>query len=236
MSKPGKILILKLLAAMLALLLVQTVAEWAVMRQKIQQFVELTEGRYVTDPYVPGKPIHREGEDWLGSPGDIPLTFEAVNLPVMFLVGGHSGVVVDEETVVESSGLEAWEKNITKLWGNRWKTRYDEVLLLRVKGASPEDYTEALQEAKTLLGRRYDYLFSPTDRWIYCSEVPWRAWRSRGFQLNYDSLWVTPNDLLISPQTYIVYYQYRDPEGILHTYSLEDQRYRSETGKETIHP
>ncbi len=216
-------LIRNFLLAVLVVLLLQTGAEWIVMEAKVNAFIQAVEsGERVRDPYHPDKPIHREGEDWIGSYGDIPLTYEAIHPVVQFFVGGHLGVVEDERRVIESSGLEAMSKNIVKYWPNTWKRRYDHVILLRVHGATDEEYHQALENARDLLGRQYDFLFTPFSRWIYCSEVPGRAWAPLGYNLNYDGLWITPNDVLISPHTYIVYVQYRDREGNLQVWSLDD--------------
>lgn len=202
----------------LVLLLVQTAGEWVLMYAKIQEFVRQVETGTVPDYGMRDAPFLAEGESWLGAPGDIPMTFEAINLPITILVGGHAGIVVDERRVVESSGLETWEQNYTKYWRNNWKTRYDVVLLLRVRDAAEEDYLRAAGVAETLVGRRYDFLFSFLENWIYCSQVPHVAWLASGVNMNYDRLWVTPNDLLVSPHTYIVYFHYTDSDGVRHTY------------------
>lgn len=188
-------------------------AEWAVMHYKMDRFIRhaKADGTVQTDART--EPFLAADDDYLGAPGDIPLTFEAINRPVSILVGGHAGVVVDRERVVESSGLESFEKNITKYWRNNWRRRYDVVLLLRVHGSSEAQAAQAVREAERLLGRRYDYLFNRSENWIYCSEVPWIAWRKTGFNLNYDGFQTTPNDILVSPLTEIIYLRTTDSAG-----------------------
>lgn len=194
--------------------------EWWTMNQKMANFIERVESNIPIETDNRTVPLLVEGENHLGAPGDIPLTFEALNLPITIAIGGHSGIVVDDERVVESSGLESWEKNITKYWRNNWRKRYDVALILRVKGSTKEEAALAVKKAESLLGKRYDYLFNSTEYWIYCSEVPWIAWRELGYDLNYDGLQVTPNDLLVSPKTEIIYLKLTDEDGKSKEYYL----------------
>ena len=208
------------IAVVLAL---QIGAEWAVMHYKMDRFIQyaMEDGTVQTDGRT--EPFLDADDDFLGAPGDIPMTFEAINKPISIVVGGHAGVVVDRERVVESSGLESWERNVTKYWRNNWRQRYDVVLLLRVRGSSEKQAGRAVLEAEKLLGRRYDYLFNRGEHWIYCSEVPWVAWRKAGFNLNYDGFQTTPNDILVSPLTEIIYLRTTDEDGNRVEYWLREQ-------------
>ncbi|QRN85959.1 hypothetical protein JR334_01625 [Clostridia bacterium] len=207
---------------LLLLYCLQIGGEWWTMNRKMENFIEQVEANRPLETDNRTVPLLVEGEKHLGAPGDIPLTFEALNLPITIAVGGHSGVVVDNRRVVESSGLESWDKNITKYWRNNWRERYDVVLMLRVKGSTEEEAAVAVEKAESLLGKRYDYLFNRTEYWIYCSEVPWIAWKEAGYNLNYDGLQVTPNDLLVSPKTEIVYLKVTDKEGVAKEYYLSE--------------
>jgi uncharacterized protein YycO len=205
---------------LLVLYSLQIAGEWWTMNLKMERFIRQVEAGIPVATDNRSVPVLLEGENYLGAPGDIPMTFEALNLPITIVVGGHSGVVVDTKRVVEASGLESWEKNITKYWRNNWRDRYDIVLMLRVKGSTEEQATQAVLKAESLLGKRYDYLFNSTENWIYCSEVPWVAWREVGFNLNYDGFQTTPNDILVSPKTEIVYLRVTDDDGNSKEYYL----------------
>ncbi len=211
----------RLVVYLVILLALQVAGEWTVMNRKIDHFIAQVEQGQKVATNDRSQPAWANGSLHLGAPGDMPLTFEAINLPVSIVVGGHSGVVVDEQRVVESSGLESWEKNITKYWRNNWRERYDAVLILRVKGSTEEEAQVAVERAQSLLGRRYDYLFNRTESWIYCSEVPWVAWKAAGYDLNYDGFQTTPNDLLVSPKTEIIYLRLTDAQGKAREYYVD---------------
>lgn len=209
----------------------QLAGEWVVMVYKMGAFVQ---GAQAGTLEVTDRPqtYQAAGSSSLGAPGDILLTFKAVNKAVSLWVGGHAGVVVDQERTIESSGLEPWAYNTTKYWRNNWLDRYDTVLVLRPKGSTVEEAEEAVRRSKALLGTQYDIFFLPGEKWIYCSELPQVAYQEAGYNFNYDGLYITPHDLLLSPDMEIVYLSYRDGSGQSRHYRAAPRKAAPKKGRQ----
>jgi uncharacterized protein YycO len=145
--------------------------------------------------------------NFIGQPGDILVTLDGTSAGFEW-AGGHTGIVSDVPGyVVEAFGNKSLSQNGVRHWVNDWKTRYKKVKALWVKGAKAEDYAYVATYNRQQLGKKYNYNFfniKTTSR-FYCSQLVWRAWYNRGWDLNYGGSAVWPVDLLRSPHT-IAYY------------------------------
>ncbi|WP_105615695.1 hypothetical protein [Vallitalea okinawensis] len=203
---------------MLSFVNMHVLLEWNVIFHQIIGFI--SEANQETglvdageDYMIQDKPIYQEGEDWVGSYGDINIIYEAVTPIVGFYVGGHAAVIEDENQSIETTGLDPPGQNFVKYRVNNWAKRHDFVIGLRVVGADEEDYHEAVAGAKTTLGKPYDYIFYLINQSFYCTEVITAGWDPLGYHLNYDGGAVTVQDLMVSPLTYVSYIHYTDKDG-----------------------
>ncbi|MBA4600985.1 YiiX/YebB-like N1pC/P60 family cysteine hydrolase [Thermoactinomyces mirandus] len=144
----------------------------------------------------------------IGLPGDILVTLDGTSSGSLSWAGGHAAVVSDlSGYTVESFGNKG-DLNGVRHWINDWTTRYEKVKGLRVSGASNADYSYAASYARAQIGKPYNYNFFniETTSSFYCSQLVWRAFYNRGFDLN-DGWAVWPVDLVESPLTYAFYSQ-----------------------------
>jgi uncharacterized protein YycO len=143
----------------------------------------------------------------IGEPGDILVTLDGTSSGFEW-AGGHAGIVSDVPGyVVESFGNKKQGLNGVRHWVNDWKTRFKKVKALWVKGAKAQDYAYVATYNRQQIGKSYNYNFfniTTTSR-FYCSQLVWRAWYNRGWNLNYGGFAVWPVDLIKSPYT-IAYY------------------------------
>lgn len=211
---------------MLCFVNIHALLEWNVIFHQIVGFI--TEANQDTglvkadeDYMIQDKPIFQEGEKWVGSYGDINIIYEAVTPIVGFYVGGHAAVIEDENQSIETTGLEPPGQNFVKYRKNNWAERHDFVIGLRVTDAVEEEYQKAVVNAKTTLGKPYDYIFYSINQSFYCTEVIKAGWDPLGYDLNYDGGAVTVQDLMVSPLTYVSYIHYTDKDGNKVVFHLE---------------
>lgn len=152
-------------------------------------------------------------------PGDILVTLSTHSLGWRH---GHSGVIIDENTIVESisMGIKSSKENVY-FWRD-----YSGVAVLRVKDKSYEerkkvaDFTE-----KELVGKDYS-IFSgygsekapplSDDLVLHCSYLSWYAWQYFGVDLDSDGgRLVTSHDILHSDKVEIVQLYGMDPREFL---------------------
>lgn len=189
-----------------------------------------------------------------GTMGDIFVTQEAPsqlppalsNIPlihefVSFFFGGHSAMVAKDDLSInlrERDVLEVYgndsdmEKNVVGFQRNYWlepnNLYRDEVIGLRVKGATIRDYESAVDQLIDRLGEKYNFTFLlNTKTTHYCTDLMVKAWegfipqnQSTRFNLNQDWIVTTVNDLITSSDTYIFYYMTVDVEGVIHVYHV----------------
>lgn len=144
----------------------------------------------------------------IGTTGDILVTLDGTSSGSLAWAGGHAGVVSDVAGyVVESFGNKG-DLNGVRHWTNNWGTRYKKVKGLRVQGALSTDYSYAASYARTQIGKPYNYNFFyiSTTNSFYCSQLVWRSFYNRGFDLN-DGGAVWPVDLIESPLSVEFYSQ-----------------------------
>ena len=72
-----------------------------------------------------------------------------------------------------------------------------------------------------LVGEPYNYtFFFNTKNASYCTDIIGKAYSEIDVNLNKDKLTTSVYDLLISDETYISYYSYKDNNGIKYIYCL----------------
>lgn len=141
----------------------------------------------------------------IGSTGDILIALDSIT--------DHVGIVVDRYIVIEAhpdnpnGGVDYRDNN--------WKTRYNRIKGLYVKGASSREGIAAVDYCKNQIGEPYNMLSGrwTEDEW-YCSKLVWRGWYEQGYDLEgrtYEprGTHVTPGDILDSPLT-VVFYDYNN--------------------------
>ncbi|ADL08510.1 cell wall-associated hydrolase-like protein [Thermosediminibacter oceani] len=141
----------------------------------------------------------------IGSYGDILVTLSESSSGSSSWVGGHAGVVYNSDYTVESFGNKG-SLNGVRRWPNDWGVRYSNVKGLWVSGAGDADYRYAADYSYAQIGKPYNYNFFDINRTdaFYCSQLAWRAWKNRGWDLN-DGGAVWPVDLVESPHTVVFY-------------------------------
>lgn len=154
----------------------------------------------------------------LGAPGDIFVMpqsrMEVVpffSQFITYLFGGHGGVVSDNEQLIEPMGGTI-EENSVYLNETDLYSEERTVIGLRVN-ASKEDKEKALQTAKGLVGKSYNYwyIFNTKDS-FYCTDICSRIY-SKEFGLNYkldkNGFHTTVGDLFFSKDTNISFVKYK---------------------------
>lgn len=174
---------------------------------------------------------------YLGSPGDILITKSSpFDVPIItplcdFFFGGHSAIVSSStkyndgtygkigdivlETVGNSGNLDG-----VREYRNFWGTLYDKdtIIGLRIKSFTTEDYYDVLNYSNTKLGLDYNYLFPIEfkDK-FYCTDFVYRMFKIKNIKLN-DGFITSTNDIILSSDVYIYFFQYYDKNGIKHVY------------------
>ena len=174
-----------------------------------------------------------------GNSGDILISLDLklenamIGSIVSFFAGGHAGLVLDDyqdesgssnnNYLLESTGFgmqtdaDIFDKNY---WYDDRVTPFTEVIGLRVK-TTEEERKKVLSKAMSLVGDPYNYSFIfDTKNKSYCTDLVGKAYSEIGVDLNKDKLTTSVYDLLISDETYISYYYFKDSNGIKHIYYL----------------
>ncbi len=142
---------------------------------------------------------------------------------ISFYFGGHAGIVLDQYTVIETTGMESNPDNNVVIKGfnsiitNNLKRS---VIGLRVN-ASDEEINKAIGYLDESIGKKYNYSFIFNRKnTYYCTDLVARAFSKEAgldFDLDKDGIAVSCNDLVISDDTFITYYSYYEGD-ILHLY------------------
>lgn len=128
---------------------------------------------------------------------------------------GHAGIVIDPEgkQTIEITGTDV-NNSVVSVYENTWLNDSldytKEIVLLRVKNMDEEKAKKTVDylESKIGSGYNYSFLFNRSNT-FYCTDLVSRAIASSGINVNYDYLATTGSDLIVSPNTYIVYYRER---------------------------
>ena len=168
---------------------------------------------------VPVLNINNSNSPTLGYTGDIFLMpqsrMDYIPLFAQFvstLFGGHAGVFVDDARfIVEAMGGTPEESYVYKYYNDTFEEERT-VIGMRVN-ASLEERLQAAENAKTLVGKNYNYLFilNTLDSY-YCTDVCSRIYgKEFGMNYNIDTNWfhVSVQDLFRSNDTYITFVKYK---------------------------
>ncbi|MDR6224207.1 YiiX/YebB-like N1pC/P60 family cysteine hydrolase [Desmospora profundinema] len=142
----------------------------------------------------------------VGTYGDILVTLSTSSSDSSAWAGGHAGVVSEVSGYVVEIFGNRGKLNGVRHWKNNWNTRYSHVRGLYVKGASGSEYSYAASYARNKIGKSYNYNFfnKKTTKRFYCSQLAWRAWYNKGYDLdNGGAVW--PVNLIDSSKTGVFY-------------------------------
>lgn len=170
-----------------------------------------------------------DSEQYIGTTGDIiltnrnPLRYSDLFITkgivgafsyLMFL--GHASYVTTDDGAVileitdhiNVDGEYFQEDSGVKYSQNTWISEDDGspyIIGLRVKGINGEVKDKLLEFASDNIGKPYNYSFIYQKNKFYCTDLVSRAYSASGIRLNYDGFYTTGNDLIVSPNTYIVF-------------------------------
>lgn len=166
--------------------------------------------------------INDYNSKFVGSKADILVTSRNP-LPDSILVGlisrflwiGHAGVVIDNEgkQTIEITGNDRSNYYVSK-YENTWLTDSidltNELIILRVKNMDQKKADQVVNYLESKIGYPYNYSFLfNRHHSYYCTDLVSRAVETTGIKVNYDYLLTTGADLIVSKNTYIVYYRER---------------------------
>jgi uncharacterized protein YycO len=139
--------------------------------------------------------------------GHVVLVSEDNGSKIIHAVGSQIGLVGSEQV------------KAVRIDQNRWHNLTGEIVGVRVKKATPEDYNNAVEQAATFLGQDFNYsLIFDRQNKKGCTDLVFQAFKQAGFHLDYDRGPVSGTDLIISPNTYIYLYAFTDASGNRHIY------------------
>lgn len=131
---------------------------------------------------------------------------------VSYLFGGHAGVIINNGAkTVEAMGGSADQSYVYE-WYSDLHTEDRTTIGMRVVGSTKEERAQAAENAKTLVGKPYNYLFVlDTYGKYYCTDICHRIY-SKEFGMNYliddNGFHVSLQDLFRSNQTQITFVKY----------------------------
>ena len=126
---------------------------------------------------------------------------------------GHTAIVYDDEgkETIEITGNLDPEENVVKVYTNTWINSTDttpQIALLRIKNTTDDQRQKIIDYAESKIGYGYNYTFLfNRENSFYCSDLVSRAAAYAEINVNYDYLAATGSDIIVSPETYIVYYR-----------------------------
>ncbi len=159
------------------------------------------------------------GNPYLATPGDIFVLRESslTSIPlaaefITYYFGGHSGIVYDEDFLIETTGMEL-NPELNKVIKNKndvfFRPERVSSVGLRVK-ATEEEIESAVNFAESTIGLPYNYSFVFNRKnSFYCTDLVSRSYGKEAglnFNLDKDGIATSCNDLIISKDTFITYY------------------------------
>ncbi|MFA5748955.1 MAG: hypothetical protein WC927_02510 [Bacilli bacterium] len=181
-----------------------------------------------------------ENLEYIGSAGDIILTNRnpATNIPVLTLIisyfakyfyVGHSTVnAIDPRLTYEVVGNDEISNEVRKVL-NDWlyldyNTRH--IIGLRVKNINNDLAKDVENYCDDKIGYPYNYTFAfNRNNSYYCTDLISRAYHSANVGINYDYLGTTGNDLILSDNTYMIFYRevvIKDGQNHFNIYYLKE--------------
>lgn len=181
--------------------------------------------------------LYKTNHNYVGTYGDIMVTSRnpMTGTSVEWIVGmfskyfyvGHATINshVDGKYMYESEGKN--QKRVRETMNNWMYLKNSPTIIgLRVK-TDIETITHALEYCEEQIGKPYNstFLFNRANS-FYCTDLVSRSYYNSGININYDYLATTGNDMILSPNTYMIFYQETVYEGIkawYHVYYLKDK-------------
>lgn len=168
----------------------------------------------------------------LGAPGDIFVMPESKidYVPfsvdfITYLFGGHAGLVVDNNMLVEAMGGSASQMFVFK---NHTDLFYEDrtVVGLRVKNSTKEERMKAVEDAKSIVGKPYNMLFvlNTKDRY-YCTDICNRIYSKefgQKYKIDTNGFHVSCQDLIKSKDTMITFVKVIEGNTV-HIYYLKNK-------------
>lgn len=160
--------------------------------------------------------------NFIGSAGDIIITnrnpaqnIPVLNLPISYFAKyfyvGHSTVnSLNPKLTYEAVGNDDYDNGVRKVL-NDWlyldsDTRH--IIGLRVKGVNDELAIKIDEYCDDKMGYPYNYTFAfNRNNSYYCTDLISRAYKEANVNINYDYLATTGNDMVLSDNTYMIFYR-----------------------------
>lgn len=127
---------------------------------------------------------------------------------------GHSAIVINEDAsqTIEITGNDVNNNNFVRIWDNTW---YDDLILetleyavIRVKNINNETIDNVINTASEKINKPYNYSFIfNTKNSYYCTDLVSRSYLENGIKIDYDGLTTTGSDMILSKNTYLIYYR-----------------------------
>lgn len=153
---------------------------------------------------------------------------DAVGMLADIVYIGHTNMIIDDgASVIESVGLD--EENGVRIKENTW---LDEMIRLgssrenligvRIKNLKEDDRNIILNDikGKVGLGYNYNFLFSFKNKY-YCTDLITECVKKINIRLNYDGLFKTGSDILVSNNVFIIFVLERVKEDKFNIYYLD---------------
>ena len=179
--------------------------------------------------------------DFIGSAGDIIITnrnpakdIPILNLPVSYFAKyfyvGHSTVnAVNPKLTYESVGTDDGINGVRKVLNDWLYLDFDtrHIIGLRVKDINDEMAIKVEDYCEDKMGYPYNYTFAfNRNNSYYCTDLISRAYKEAKTNINYDYLGTTGNDIILSENTYIIFYReviIKDGKNHFNIYYLKEE-------------
>ena len=145
---------------------------------------------------------------------------------------GHATINITEDgsKCIESVGNDEGFDGV-RIVDNTWietEVRYGNdaqiIIGLRLKNTTEEKRNKICEELLKLEGKEYNHLvFLYRKNKYYCTDLISRTLKKENININYDSLYTTGNDIIVSNETYIIFLCERVKEGFFNIYYLTEE-------------
>lgn len=144
---------------------------------------------------------------------------------------GHATVNIsdDGKTLIESVGNDDGFKGV-RIKENNWldeissENDAQQIIGLRVKNISNEAVDQIINDLIDKEGLKYNYNFLIHKKnSFYCTDLITRTFKENGIKIDYDYMYPTGNDLIISNNTYIFFICERTKNGDFNIYYLSEE-------------
>jgi len=106
----------------------------------------------------------------------------------------------------------------------RGKDVTNKIVGIRIKNTTAELRNQITEEVLDKVGCEYNYnFFFPHKDKYYCTDLITRSLYKFGIDLNYDNFFAIGNDLILSDETYLIFYIECDSEGVFSFYYLSEE-------------